>query len=357
MARVPTPTPQDIAPRLLPWFSRNRRDLPWRHTRDPYQIWVAEAMLQQTQVERVIPFYQRFVRGFPTVADLAAAPLDEVLRHWAGLGYYARARSLHTACQALVARNSGSVPDDYGEFVALPGVGVYTAGAVLSIAFGRQHPALDANARRVLARVFHRRGDSAAAARRRIERAGAAAVPVKRPGEHNQALMELGSLVCAPREPKCGVCCLADLCRARHLGIAESVPRPRRTRTRRGRAALAIARRRGRVLVAQRPPEGVWGGLWEFPNVELSGDEDPTAALSRLLRDEFGMETEIGPELGRLSYGIMSRRIDLTIYEAKTVRGRTRPRSHRAARWIRPDDLDGYALPAPHRRAAGFLLR
>ncbi len=298
MSRIRSPEPQDIAPRLLPWFSCNRRDLPWRHTRDPYRIWVAEVMLQQTQVERVIPFYQRFVKGFPTVADLAAAPLDEVLRHWAGLGYYARARSLHAACRALIGRNGGTVPGDYSEFVALPGVGAYTAGAVLSIAFGQRHPALDANARRVFARVFHRRGESLAA-RRRIERAGKAAVPVKRPGEYNQALMELGSLVCAPREPKCDVCCLADLCRACHLGVADSVPRPRRTRTRRSRAAMAIVRRRRRILIAQRPPEGVWGGLWEFPNVELADNGDPSAALRCVLRQEFGLDVEIGPELHR----------------------------------------------------------
>jgi A/G-specific adenine glycosylase len=356
MARVPNPTPQDIAPRLLPWFSRNRRDLPWRRTRNPYRIWVAEVMLQQTQVERVTPFYQRFVRGFPTVAGLAAAPLDEVLRHWAGLGYYSRARNLHAACQALVARNGGKVPADYDELVTLPGVGAYTAGAVLSIAFGQQHPALDANAKRVLARVFHLRGDSAAA-QRRIERAGKAAVPAKRPGEYNQALMELGSLVCTPRKPKCDACCLAEPCRARHLDVTDSVPRPRRARIRRGRAALAIVRRRGRILIAQRPPEGIWGGLWEFPNVELSGDEDPAAALRHILRDEFALEAEIGPELGRHTYGIMSRRIDLTIYEAKAVRSRAHPRSHEGARWIRPGDLDDYALPAPHRRAADSLLR
>ena len=357
MPRIPSPDSKDIAPCLLPWFSRNQRDLPWRHTTDPYRVWVSEIMLQQTQVERVIPFYQRFIAAFPTAADLAAAPLDEALRHWAGLGYYARARSLHAACRALVGRNGGRVPGDYSEFLALPGVGAYTAGAVLSIAFGQQHPALDANARRVLARVFHRRGESFAAARRRIEQTGKAAVPAERPGEYNQALMELGSLVCTRREPKCDVCCLADLCRGRHLGLTDSVPRPRRTGARRGRAALAIVRRRGRILIAQRPPEGVWGGLWEFPNVELSGDEDPAAALRRLLRDEFGLDAEVGPELGRLTYGIVNRRVDLTVYGSARARGRTRAGSHNAARWVHPRDLDGYALPAPHRRAANTLPR
>ncbi len=357
MSRVRNPMPRDLPSRLMPWFSRKRRDLPWRRTRDPYRIWVAEVMLQQTQVERVIPFYERFMAAFATVADLAAAPLDEVLTYWAGLGYYSRARNLHAACQALVARNGGKVPDNYTEFVALPGVGSYTAGAVLSIAFARQHPALDANAQRVLARVFHRRGESSAAARRRVERAGKAAVPARRPGEYNQALMELGSLACTPRDPKCDVCCLADVCRARRFGVTDSVPRPRRTRTRPGRAALAIVRRRRRILIAQRPPDGIWGGLWEFPNVELSGDDEAEVALQRLLRDEFGLEVEIGPELSRLAYGIMSRRISLTVHEAEAVRGRTGLRSHEAARWIRPDDLDGYALPAPHRRAADSLPR
>jgi A/G-specific adenine glycosylase len=352
----PPPRPEHLSPRLLAWFRRAKRDLPWRRTHDPYHIWVAEIMLQQTQVDRVIPFYERFLEAFPTMKALAAAPLDDVLRLWAGLGYYSRARSLRAACRSLVERGAGRFPTSYDQAIALPGVGAYTAGAILSIAFGRRHPALDANARRVLARVFLRRGDSPAEARKRVNVLGAAAVPADRPGDYNQALMELGSLVCLPRRPRCDACCLADICRARRLGIPGAAATSARPKVRKGRAALALVLRRGRVLIAQRPTDGVWGGLWEFPNADLRSGVSPAPALERLLLSDFAIEASIGPKLGALTYGIMSRRVHLTVYAAERAAGRTKARRHLRTRWVTPSQLAQYALPAPHSRAARMFL-
>ena len=350
----PTPHPAHLSPRLLRWFGRAKRDLPWRRTRDPYHIWVAEVMLQQTQVDRVIPFYERFINAFRTPQALAAAPLDDVLRLWSGLGYYSRARNLHAAARAIVSQHAGRLPDTSPNLLALPGVGEYTAGAVASIAFGLRHPALDANARRLLARVF-RLDPASTADRKEIDRLGALAVPARRPGDYNQALMELGSLVCTPRSPDCPNCCLRNICLTHIIGTPKRKTTSRRPKTRTTRAALALVRRRGRYLIAQRPPTGVWAGLWEFPNCEVGAGEDPEAALRALLLTDFGLDTIVGPELTSLTHGIMSRRIHLTAYTCTAPRGRTKARRHPRTRWVAPKDLADHALPAPHRRVASVL--
>ncbi len=351
------PDPDDIAPRLLAWFGRSRRDLPWRRTRDPYRIWLAEVMLQQTQVTRVADYYRRFLKAFPSVEAAACASLGEVLRLWEGLGYYSRARSFHAACKVVAERYGGRVPNSYSHFRDLPGVGDYTAGAVLSIAYGQPLPAIDANARRVLCRVFLEHGDTARS-RRRIRSFGEAALPKDRPGDYNQALMELGSLVCRPMRPACDQCCLDDICRARQSGRQGSFPRRRRATTRTGHAVLGIVRRRGRVLIAQRPEDGVWGGLWEFPSFALEDGSSHTTALEQGLLDAFGLACVVEEYLGALSYGVMNRRIRVHVYACAVVRGRTRARDHVRAQWVRSSQLRAFALPAPHRRIAdGYLPR
>lgn len=351
---LPRPDPAHLAPRLLRWFRRAKRDLPWRRTRDPYHIWVSEIMLQQTQVDRVVPFYERFIRAFPTPEALAAAPLDDVLRLWSGLGYYSRGRNLHAASCAVVSQHAGRLPDTYPGLLGLPGVGEYTAGAVASIAFGLRHPAIDANARRLLGRVF-RLDTTRPHDRKEIDPLGALAVPARRPGDYNQALMELGSLVCTARSPDCHACCLRDICLTHALGPPKREKPPRRPKARTARAALALVRRRGRYLIAQRPLTGVWPGLWEFPNCEPGAGEDPETALRTLLLSDFGLDITVGPELTSLTHGIMSRRIHLTAYTCTATRGRTKARRHPAIRWVAPKDLADHALPAPHRRVASVL--
>jgi A/G-specific adenine glycosylase len=308
-------------------------------------------MLQQTQVSRVVEYYTRFLEAFPTIEDVAAAPLGQILRLWEGLGYYSRARSLHAACELLAERHGGRFPETYAEAVALPGVGDYTAGAVLSIAFGHRLPAIDANAKRVLCRIFLDPGDTADS-RCRIRAFGEAAVPEDRPGDYNQALMELGSLICRPLQPKCGDCCLSDVCGAWETKDQHSYPRRRRQEVKTSRAVLGLVRRRGRVLIAQRPAQGVWGGLWEFPNFEVPPGADAPGVLQKGLLDSFGLACTLHEDLGALNYGIMNRRVRLHICSCSFRKGRTVASAHVQARWLTSSEIGAYPLPAPHRRVA-----
>ncbi|MBA3584678.1 MAG: A/G-specific adenine glycosylase, partial [Gemmatimonadetes bacterium] len=245
---------------LLAWYDRQQRDLPWRRERDPYRVWVSEVMLQQTRVETVLPYYERWMKRFPALDDLADADPEDVLRAWSGLGYYARARNLHRAAMTVRERHGAVLPNDAARLRELPGVGAYTAGAVASIAFGRPEPAVDGNARRVLCRLFDLASPSAA----ELFRRAAALVDPDRPGDFNQALMELGATVCRPRAPRCARCPLARGCRARARGTAEYRPRARSggpvPAFRVGTAVVVSSR--GRFLLGRRPPRGLLGGLW-----------------------------------------------------------------------------------------------
>jgi len=250
--------------RLLGWFDRHRRDLPWRRTRDPYRIWLAEIMLQQTRVPVAVPYYERFVQSFPTVRKLARARLERVLRQWAGLGYYQRARHLHQAAKKIVREHRGRFPRSLEAALALPGVGAYTARAVLSIAYRQPVAVVDGNVARVLARVFLRRDadpDNRAAFQALADRL----VARRRPGDFNQALMELGSTVCLPRRPRCPACPLEKVCAARRAGVERRFPR-RRPQRPRPRLALSVLVPRcdGRVLLV-REQKGLFSGLWHFP--------------------------------------------------------------------------------------------
>jgi len=348
---MPRPKPEELAPRLLPWYDAAKRDLPWRRTRDPYRILVSEVMLQQTQVSRVLQYYPRFLRAFPTCRALARAPEEEVLRQWQGLGYYARARHLQRACQAMVAQHGGRFPRAFAEAAALPGIGRYTAGAVLSIAFEQRQAAVEANVRRVLCRVLLEPGDTATS-RARVARVAERAVPAARPGDYNQALMELGALLCSPRSPRCPECPLHGVCRAHARGRESAVPAAVSRRAESARVALAVVWRRGRVLLAHRAPKGRWAGLWEFPNGELVGDQDPRAALGRLLEQDFGLNAYVGEPLTELTHTIMHRRITLTAYASVAIAGRLRAGQHLEARWAKAEELEGYPLPSPHRKIA-----
>ena len=345
------PDPQQIAPPLLAWFDRAKRDMPWRGTRDPYRVWLSEVMLQQTQVATATPYYERFLAAFPTVHDLAGAPLDEVLRLWAGLGYYSRARSLREAAQIVVREHGGLFPEAAEALRSLPGVGPYTSGAIASIAFGERVPAVDGNALRVLARVFLVKGDvQRGRPRARVERLAAAAVPEDRPGDYNQGLMELGSLICRPKDPLCGECPLSDLCRANAEGQQAAIPAAgRRSPVRHVKTVAGIVQRNGRLLIAQRPPDGVWGGMWELPNCEVDGGDAPTV-LVQLLQRDFGLSVEVGESVCCLTHAIMNQRIELRVLPCRVTAGRTQARCHVAAKWVKPGETEGYALPAPHRK-------
>ena len=267
---------------LLDHFDRSRRALPWRENRTPYRVMVSEFMLQQTRVKTVVPYYQRWMRRFPDWHALAAAPLDDVILEWKGLGYYSRARNLHRSARLVRDRHGGHLPADPAALRTLPGVGDYTAGAIASIAFGHVVPAVDGNVKRVLARLL----DVAALAPSRLREEAARLVDPERPGDFNEAMMELGATVCMPRAPRCGECPVARWCRARAAGtVAERpAPRPRKRVPRVEYATAVVVDAAGRTLLARRPPNGLLAGMWEFPAVEMAAAvpaaELATAAVS-----------------------------------------------------------------------------
>ncbi|HET6342523.1 MAG TPA: A/G-specific adenine glycosylase, partial [Gemmatimonadota bacterium] len=265
--------------RLLDHYDRHGRDLPWRGETDPYRIWVSEVILQQTRVETAIPFYRRWMERFPTLEALAGADSEAVMAAWSGLGYYRRARHLHRAALMVRDRLDGVLPSKADDLRKLPGIGAYTAGAVASIAFGRREPAVDGNARRVLSRLFDLERPSGAA----LARLAGALVPADRPGDFNQALMDLGATVCLPRVPRCTACPLETLCLARRRDTVPERPAPRQRREIPEFAVgvAVISSPRGQVLLARRPDEGLLGGTWEFPGALAGRREGPARAAWR----------------------------------------------------------------------------
>jgi A/G-specific adenine glycosylase len=321
---------------LLAWYRTHRRRLPWRETRDPYAIWISEAMLQQTRVETVIPYYQRFLEQFPDVQALATADLDDVLGAWAGLGYYSRARNLRSAAQKVVADFDGELPDDPQALRSLPGVGRYTAGALASIAFDRPEPVVDGNVARVLSRLLGIRDDvgSPAVAKRLWEEA-ATLVRGPDPGDLNQALMELGAVVCTPRGPRCDECPVRRSCDARRRGDAESLPRKAKaTPVRRVEAVAAWVARRGRVLAVRRVPRGLLGGLWELPGDDLGARERPARGIRRALADRVGLRVDRLVRVGAVEHGFTHRHLRLHVYRTDDPVGRVRLRDLDAHRWL-----------------------
>jgi len=343
---------------LLRWYRRRRRDLPWRRTRDAYRIWISEAMLQQTRVETVVPYYRRFLERFPDVGALAAAELDDVLSCWQGLGYYSRARNLKRAAETVVARHGGRLPDTAGALRELPGVGRYTAGAVASIAFDRPEPVVDGNVARVLARLHGIEADvKGRAGQQRLWAEAAAWVRGSAPGDWNQALMELGATVCTPRAPRCGACPLRGACAARAGGDPEALPvNASRARVREVEAVAAFVERGGRALAVRRPEVGLLGGLWDLPGGDLHDGEPPARGLRRALRERTGLDVAGLQRVGSVAHVFTHRRLRLHVYRCRAPAGRrVRLAGFAAHRWLAPHRLA--ALPAANltRKALALL--
>ena len=291
-ALIPEPELRAFRRRVLSWFAKRKRDLPWRRTTDPYRIWVSEIMLQQTRVAAVIPYYERFIAAFPDVRALARAPIDRVLANWAGLGYYSRARNLHRAAKEIVARHGGHFPREYDEALHLPGVGRYTAASVTSIAYDEPHAVLDGNVARVLVRIGALRADPRAPRLwRKLEGAAQDLLARKFAGDWNQAMMELGATLCTPKSPSCGKCPVAKWCRARALGIAEKLP-PRRKKRASVTITLAAAvflDPQGRTLLVRKTAGhgALFSRMWQFPATDATG-ADAQAVLASHLSENFG---------------------------------------------------------------------
>jgi A/G-specific adenine glycosylase len=313
-------------------------------------------MLQQTQVATVIPFFNRFIRIFPTITDLADAREPDVLRVWEGLGYYRRARDLHRAAREVVRKYKGILPKDPAKIAGLPGIGRYTMGAILSQAYECRLPILEANSRRVLCRLLGLREDPRSnAVRERLWSAALYLLPRRRVGEFNQALMELGALVCLPT-PQCGRCPVARFCRARQKGIQNEIPpRPRAPKAIRINEVGVVVRRGAKVLLVQRPDQGRWAGLWEFPHVALERQESFDTGVARLLEHIVGIDAEIGSEIATLRHAVTHHHITLVCLDAQYRSGKFQSRYYERGRWVRPDELALFPVSAPQRRLARLL--
>ncbi len=350
-----------FAERLLTWFARHARDLPWRHRRTPYRVWLAEVMLQQTRVDTVVPYYERFLALFPTLEVLADAPLEQVLKTWEGLGYYARARNLHAAAQRIVETHGGQFPKTYKELLELPGVGRYTAGAVASIAFGQDVAAVDGNVRRVLCRVFDVREDvTRSRTQRDLEKLATSLLPAGRAGAFNEALMELGATICTPRTPQCVRCPLHERCRAHAVGNPETLPvrRPRQPVPHYNVTAAVTVRddaRGSHVLVAQRNPDDMLGGMWEFPGGKCEPGETLQQCLVREMREELDIEVEVGQQLIVVEHAYTHFRITLHAFHCRLASGAPRCLDCAAFRWVRPDELDALPMSVADRKVAQAL--
>ncbi len=308
---------------LLSWFDQHRRDLPWRRTSDPYKIWLSEVMLQQTRVETVLPFYNRFLERFPSVADLARAEVEEVLTLWSGLGYYRRARQLHAAARQVA--GTGEFPSTVEGLLALPGIGAYTAAAVASIAFGVATPVMDGNVERVLSRCLALEEDPrASGARRRLLAAAAGLLDPSRPGDSNQALMELGATLCSPRRPKCLLCPLLSGCRAAREGDPERYPIPKVKREgERHRLLVAVVEEGGGVLLFRRPEDStLLAGTWELPWMtrERNGRPEP-GDPEPALAERYGGRWTVGPRIAGVRHGITYRDLEIDVHRAELAWG------------------------------------
>ena len=342
---------------LLRWFAAEARAMPWRGASDLYAIWVSEVMLQQTRVDQATPYYERFMRAYPTVERLAEAAPADVLRLWEGLGYYARARNLHRAAQRVAEAHGGAVPETPDAFRSLPGVGAYTAAAVLSIGRGVPLAAVDGNVTRVLARVFAVAADVKAPEGRRLVDALAARLldPV-RPGPFNEALMELGAMVCTPRAPACPRCPLQHVCRARAEGAPERYPvARRRPPTPHFDAAVGVLlNARGEAYVQQRPEAGLLGGLWEFPGGKLEPGESAPEACRRELREELGIGVRLVRPLCIVKHAYTHFRVTLYVFVCAPD---TDALPELPGRWALPERLTEYPMPRANRKIIEALAR
>jgi A/G-specific adenine glycosylase len=342
---------------LLKWYDRHKRDLPWRKSRDAYAILLSEFMLQQTQVQTVIPYFHRFVKAFPTFAALSRAPLDRVLKLWEGLGYYSRARNLHALAAVVVRNHAGELPRDFSTLLALPGIGRYTAGAVSSIAFGQAHPLVDGNVQRVLTRVFTIEEEvSRPDTQKRLWATAAELLSKKRPGDYNQALMELGAVLCVPRNPNCPACPVKDLCGARAVGRQNDFPRKmKRAAVPHVQIGAGVIWKGDKILISQRPLKGLLGGLWEFPGGKLEAGETLPECVEREVREELGIDVRAGAKLVEVDHAYSHFKITLHAFTCRYLCGRPRKIGVQDWRWVRPQELRRFAFPAANQPILALL--
>ena len=356
---------KQIQEALLHWWDADHADLPWRRNKDPYAIWVSEIMLQQTQITTVIPYFERWLARFPTVQALAEAPLDDVLKLWEGLGYYSRARNLHAAAQAVVRDWNGRLPQTAADLMKLKGIGRYTAGAIASIAFNEPAPVLDGNVIRVLSRLTDLPDDvTQTATKNALWQLAEQLVPAQRPGDFNQALMELGQQICLPAKPRCLLCPVSAHCLARQRGTQLERPvRPPRQRTPHYDVVAGIIWAQDAVigdpeskfLIAQRPFDGLLGGLWEFPGGKQEANETLPQALVREIEEELAIQIEVGSFLTSIKHAYTHFRITLHAFHARHLAGDPQHLGVANHAWVTLADLDSYAFAVTDQKIIAAL--
>lgn len=349
----------EVQSRLLSWYDEHKRDMPWRNCGDPYKIWLSEIMLQQTRVEQATPYFERFIEHFPTVYDLAEADQQEVLKVWEGLGYYSRARHLHSAAQTVVENFDGKIPDTWDEINELKGVGPYTASAVLSIAFQKKYAVVDGNVIRVLSRYFGIEEDvRSTGTKNLIQEYADKLISEKRPGDFNQALMELGATVCSPSKAHCEECPLKINCVAHKTLKTDKIPykSPSKKRPHHQIGVGIILGENKEVLIALRPEDAMLGGLWEFPGGKQREDEKIQTTVARELKEELNVEISIIKPFMKLDHAYSHFKITMHAFLCKLEKGVPKPQSSQEVRWIPIDELESYPFPKANRKLTKKLM-
>ncbi|MCM3080370.1 MULTISPECIES: A/G-specific adenine glycosylase [Brevibacillus] len=341
---------------LLDWYDAQKRDLPWRINRDPYRVWVSEIMLQQTRVDTVKPYYANFMEKFPTVQALAEASEEDVLKAWEGLGYYSRVRNLQAAAREVQERYGGVVPKTPEEIRTLKGVGPYTAGAILSIAYEKPEPAVDGNVMRVYSRLLYLTDDIAKPATRiKIEHLVRQVIPEGRAGDFNQALMELGAMVCSPRSPQCLTCPVFDYCIARREGVQEELPNKGKAKPPRPvHLQVALIVRDGAVMINKRPEQGLLAGMWEFPMVETDVESEAAKRelVTQQMNERFGVEVEVQERIGEVQHTFSHLQWNMQVWLCDWISGDELPPT---ARFAAVEELDDYTFPVAHHKIRPML--
>jgi len=343
--------------RLQDWYADNHRNLPWRQTRDPYSIWVSEVMLQQTQVKTVIAYHDRFLQRFPTIQSLAGADQQDVLKLWEGLGYYSRARNFHKAAIQVISRHSGRIPGDWNAFRQLPGVGDYIASAVLSIAFDQPYAVVDGNVKRVISRLFAMDTPvNGSRAHVVFQEPANALLDRDAPGIFNQAMMELGALICKSSKPLCSQCPLDIFCAAFASNSVDAYPKRVKSMPVPLYPVVAgVVYHEGRMLITQRKPDGLLGGLWEFPGGKIQDGETPADACLREIREETGVSARIESHLCQVKHAYTHFKIHMQVFICRAVSGAVRLNGPVDFRWITPDEMDLYPFPGANHKFLGLL--
>ncbi|ASS77125.1 A/G-specific adenine glycosylase [Tumebacillus algifaecis] len=341
-------TARAVGGKIYDWYEMVKRDLPWRRTRDPYKIWVSEVMLQQTRVETVIPYWNRFMELFPTIEALADAPEPDILKAWEGLGYYSRVRNLQKGAQVVREKFAGRVPDTLDEISTLPGVGPYTAGAILSIAYDVDVPAVDGNVFRVLSRIFLIEEDiMKPKTRRTFEGLAEFLIPTGRAASFNQGLMELGATICIPKNPRCQSCPVQEHCRALDEGMQEAFPvKEKKKPPRPVDMTAALLRDGDRVLIRRRPDKGLLAGMWEFPGGERVEGLSLEESLITHLTEAFGVTVAPQRLFAQVQHTFSHLQWDMRVFECAIVQGQVR--EHDDLKWVAVGELDAYTFPVAH---------